>query len=99
MDLPKKLLILFLGAFALPCYADHPHLGFSLQIYSAGPRYYYPPPYPYYHYHHHYYYPKYWHGHRRHFGSPGPDYYAPPRYQYGYYPPGLNINWRRYRCD
>ncbi|GAB6067787.1 hypothetical protein JCM13664_11060 [Methylothermus subterraneus] len=93
MRLKTVLIALFLaGAFAARSgQASHPP-GFSLQIYSA-------PGYFRLHPHHPHYYPRYWHdhGHRR-FRFPGPDYYA-PRYRYGYYPPGLNINWRRFRCD
>lgn len=99
------LAILFLvGTLAVRTgHASYPYSGFSIQIYSGGPRYYPPPRH---HYHYHYYYPRHWHGHGHfkhghgHFGFPRSDYYSsPPRYRYGYYPPGLNVNWRNYRCD
>lgn len=73
-----------------PGFSYYPNSGFSIQIYS-GPGYYR-------HHHHHHYHPRPWHGyHHGHWRPFG--FYAPPRYRYGYYPPGLNINWRRYRCD
>lgn len=77
-------------------YAGYPYSGFSIQIYSGGPGGYVHYPRHHHHHHHHYWHG---HGHHRHFGFPRHAYYPPPRYPYGYYPPGLNINWRGYRCD
>ncbi len=79
-------------------YAGYPYSGLSIQIYSGGlGRHAHYPRHHHHHHHHHYYYPRHWRP--QYFGFPGYGYYAPPRYPYGYYPPGLNINWRRYRCD
>lgn len=77
-------------------YAGHPYPGFSIQIYSASPGYYYPHRH-HRHRHHHHHYPRFWHAPAHHFYWHG--YHAPPRYSYSYYPPGLNMNWRRFRCD
>lgn len=106
MKLPKSMLpilslagVLVVQTSLADDFYAYPYSGFSLQIYSGSPGYYYP---PHHHHHHHHYYhhfhPKHQHGHwhPRHFD----DYdYTPPRYPPGYYYPGLNINWRRFRCD